>query len=282
MIKTKDYSTGECDLHLHTIVSDGEMTPADILTCAKSLNLRTISITDHDAVGAYIHFGDIIQQAEEMGLSLIPGIELDSYYEEVEIHVLGYGIDIHHEELNRYLSYVHSLRRQRIKEQIVKINRYYNKELIKEEEIFIPSRDTLMNPHLVHLLLRHGLFSGYKEAARWISANAKSSVTVPKPSTAEMINLVKKAGGRAFMAHPGYYIFESGLNIDKMIQDLQPVGLDGMETEFPYLGTGSKFQTRESVREVIESFKRVAHEYGLAVSRGSDAHTVPQMTAFNT
>jgi predicted metal-dependent phosphoesterase TrpH len=130
-------------------------------------------------------------------------------------------------------------------------------------------------------LLKQGLFSGYKEAARWISANAKSSVNVPKPSTAEMIGLVKKAGGRAFMAHPGYYIYEGGLNLDKMIAELQPLGLDGLETEFPYLGTGPTFQSRESVKEIIQSFNRTAREYGLAVSRGSDAHTVPQMTAFN-
>ena len=83
------------DLHLHTIVSDGEMTPGEILICAQELRLTEISITDHDAVGAYRNFGtDPIKDAKEMGITLIPGIEMDSSFSDVEVHVLGYGIDV--------------------------------------------------------------------------------------------------------------------------------------------------------------------------------------------
>jgi len=277
-----EYTTRSCDLHLHTIVSDGEMRPEEILSCAKELHLGTISITDHDAVGAYIHFDcDLLEKAQEMGISIIPGIELDSEYAGVEVHVLGYGIDINNRELNNYLSHVHSLRRERIREQIEKINGIYKKEVIKEDEIFIPHRDTLMKPHLIHTLLKKGLFPGYREAAVWVSTHAKAATSVLKSYTGEMIQLIKKLGGHAFLAHPGYYVLEGGLNIDKMINELLPLGLDGLEVEYPYFGTGPKFQSREAEREIIETFRHTARKYGLITSRGSDAHTLDQMRAFN-
>lgn len=282
LLNDTEYNTPKVDLHLHTIVSDGTITPDNILDCAKELRLEKISITDHDAIGAYTHFGeDIFQRSEAMGITLIPGIELDSEYNDVEVHVLGYGIDINNKILNDHLSYIHSLRRLRINEQIEKINAFYKKEIIKKENVFIPHRDTLMKPHLVHTLLNHGLFSDYREAAKWVSENAKSSVTVPATYTGDIIALIKQAGGQAFMAHPAFYMLEDGLDIDKMIAELQPLGLDGLETDYAYYKTSPKFQTLESEREIVKRLNDTAGKYNLKTSRGSDAHNLDQMRAFN-
>lgn len=277
-----EYNARNVDLHLHTIVSDGEITPDDILSCAKELRLEKISITDHDAIGAYTHFGDdLFQKAKTMGISLITGIELDSYYADVEIHILGYGIDLDNKALNEYLSNIHSLRKLKTTEQIDKINEIYGKEIINKEEIFIPKRDTLMKPHLVHSLLKQGLFSEYREAARWVSENAKSSVSVPHSHTGDIIKLVKNAGGLAFLAHAGFYILENGLDMDKMINKLLPFGLDGLETEYPYFKTSPKFQTREAERAMITFLTDTARKYNLKTSRGSDAHRLDQLREFN-
>ncbi|MCP5054149.1 MAG: PHP domain-containing protein [bacterium] len=269
------------DLHMHTIVSDGEMTPDEILDCAKEIGLTEISITDHDAVGAYKNFdGDPVQKAKGMGISLITGVEMDSYFSGVEIHVLGYGIDIDHKEMNDYLLNVQTLRKQRLKEQIQQLNRALKEEFLKEEDIIIPARDTVMGPHLIHPLLDRGLFSGYREAKRWVAEHTKPSVTVPKPSSGEMIALLRRAGGRTFLAHPGYYTEEGGLDLDTMITELLPYGLDGLEVDYPYLGTSPKFQTKESERELIERLEEAAGKYDLAVSRGSDAHRLQQLRDF--
>ncbi len=271
------------DTHLHTVVSDGKMTPDDILLCAKELEIEEISITDHDAIGGYRNFGyDPVLKAAEMGLSLIPGIEMDSFYLGVEIHVLGYGIDLENKELNDYLQGVQTLRKQRIREQIEQINRLYQREIIKEESIFLKERDALMNPHLIHPLLELGLFPGYREAARWVKDNAKSSVILPKPSTQEVIELIKRAGGLAYMAHPGYYIIEKGLDIDKALSQLIPHGLDGLEVEFPYFNTSPQFKLKEVEPQILERIDQAAHRYGLLKCRGSDSHTIEQLRAFNS
>jgi predicted metal-dependent phosphoesterase TrpH len=270
------------DLHLHTVVSDGEITPDDILSCAQELGLKEISITDHDAVGAYKNFkDDPVKKASQMGLTLIPGIEMDSYFSDVEIHVLGYGIDVNHPELTGYLDHIQGLRKKRIREEIVQVNRALKRDLLKEEEIIIPYRDTLMNPHLIHPILKTGIFKKYREAKVWVKEHTQSSVEVPKPSTGEMIELIKRAGGKAYLAHPGYYITEGGLDLDELIQALLPHGLEGLETEFPYYNTSPEFPTRESEAHLIHRLNEAARKYGLKTSRGSDSHTLEQMRAFN-
>ena len=138
-----------------------------------------------------------------------------------------------------------------------------------------------MKPHLVHTLLKEGLFPEYREAAQWVSENAKSSVTVPATYAGDIIALIHKAGGQAFLAHPAFYILEDGLDIDKMIAELQPLGLDGLETDYAYYKTSPKFQTRKSEREFIRFLNDTARKYNLETSRGSDAHNLDQMRAFN-
>lgn len=270
------------DLHIHTLASDGEITPWEILECAKDINLEKISITDHDALGGYKNFGgDPVKKAKEMGITLVTGIELDSEYEEVEVHVLGYGIDIQNKELNDYLANIQGLRRQRIREQIQQINALLNEELLHVDEIFINTRDTVMKPHLIRPMINKGLFPEYRPAAKWVAQNTNPAVDIPKPTTADMIGLIKRTGGRAFIAHPGYYIAESGINIDAMVKDLLPAGLDGLEVYYPYFNTSPKFKTKKNENDMISLLAEEAKKHNLDASRGSDAHTIPQIRAFS-
>ncbi len=270
------------DLHLHTVVSDGEITPEDILNCAKEIGLKTISITDHDAIGGYKNFdSDPIKLAWDMGIRLITGIELDSDYEDVEIHILGYEIDLHNEELNNYITGVHTLRKKRIIEQIEQINNALGEEILNKDEILIGERDTYMKPHLVRPLLKKGLFSEYREASKWVSGITKPSVSIPKSTAEDMIGLIKRAGGKAYLAHPGYYVCDNNLDLDKMLTYFISVGLDGMEVEYPYYNTGVTFRTRESEKEIIKKLGEKAKKYGLLISRGSDAHELAQMKSFH-
>ena len=66
-----------------------------------------------------------------------------------------------------------------------------------------------------------------------------------------------------------------------MIAELQPLGLDGLETDYAYYKTSPKFQTRKSEREFIRFLNDTARKYNLETSRGSDAHNLDQMRAFN-
>lgn len=266
------------DYHIHTLVSDGYLTPREIFTSAARQGISSISITDHDAIGAYRWYaGEIEEMKRETGIELIPGIELDSQYQGVEIHVLGYGISLSNQELNGYLDRIQQLRRQRVRQQIDLINGYFKTPLIREEEVLLPYRDTLMKPHLVHALLDRGLFGEYRQASRWISLHARPEILVPKPPAAGMIRLIRAAGGIPVLAHPGYYLAEHGLNLELLLGDLIPAGLGGMEVYYRYAGTSPHFPGLAEESAMIGRIRQLARSCSLLETRGSDAHRLDEL-----
>jgi len=270
------------DLHLHTTVSDGEMTLDDILQTAARLGLSSLAITDHDAVGAYGHFdADPFGKAAALRVHLLSGIELDSEWHGREVHVLGYGIDLAHAPLRAHLRRVQEQRRRRVREQIRQINDAFGRSVVSSADVFIPERDTVMKPHLLRALLIQGLFADYEDAAAWLRAQGKPVQEVSKPTSAEAVALIRAAGGTAVLAHPGYY-FEADAEreLRAMIATLADAGLAGVETDYPYAGSNRRFPDRSSEKEAVDLARHLAREFGLQSTRGSDAHTVAQMEAF--
>ena len=84
------------DLHMHSNLSDGVLTPKEIIDTAKENGVDTICIADHDTIEAYTK--ELIEYAKENGINLIKGVEI-STKDKVGVHVLGYNIDINNEEL---------------------------------------------------------------------------------------------------------------------------------------------------------------------------------------
>jgi predicted metal-dependent phosphoesterase TrpH len=268
------------DLHVHTLVSDGVATPIEMLTAAKSVGLGRISFTDHDALGAYRHFGDMFAYANELDIELISGIELDTDYEDREVHLLGYGFNLDDGPLNRHLDLTRKLRKEKVMLQIAIINRFFGSQVVDPAKVLIAGRDTLMKPHLVHAMLNQGLFSEYRAAAYWVSQNAQVPVTVPKLPLASAISLVRNAGGDAVLAHPGYLVREMNMPLMPLLEELLPFGLCGLEVDYPYMGTGTAFPDFQAERRMIEELRIVADRFALKATRGSDAHNVEALKKF--
>lgn len=270
------------DLHIHTLVSDGDAEPEPLLLAAKEAGLTQIAFTDHDALGAYRHFGaDIFARARNLGIDLISGIELDTDYQNNEVHLLGYNINLNNEPLNAHLTLIQELRKQRVALQIERINRHFGTLVVDPAQVFVPNRDTLMKPHLVHAMLNQKLFLNYGDANRWLSDCAKVSVDVPKLPLAEGIRMIRNAGGEAVVAHPGYLIGEKGVSIEAMVAELIPLGLSGLEVEYPYMGTSRLFPDRESELAIIRTLHACAERFKLKATRGSDAHSVEALVSLN-
>jgi 3',5'-nucleoside bisphosphate phosphatase len=268
------------DLHLHTLVSDGVCTPVDMLAAAAESGLKKISFTDHDALGAYRHFGDMVAHARGLGIELVTGIELDTDYMGKEIHLLGYGFDLGDGHLNRHLDETRELRRERVALQLAIINRFFGRTVVDPGNVFIAHRDTLMKPHLVHAMLAQGLFADYRAAAYWVSQNAQVPVVVPKLPLAEALAMVRRAGGEAVLAHPGYIAGETALALEPLIAALVPLGLSGLEVDYPYLGTSPAFVDAASERAMIRRIGTLARRFKLTPTRGSDAHDTAALKKF--
>ncbi|MBN2346902.1 MAG: PHP domain-containing protein [Candidatus Aminicenantes bacterium] len=268
------------DLHLHTLVSDGTCTPLEMLEAARQSGLETISFTDHDAIGAYRHWGDLFAAAEAAGLALVSGVELDVEYRGEEIHLLGYGFALEDEALNRRLRLVQGLRRRKVLRQLEDINRFFGRKVVERRKVLLPHRDSLMKPHLVHAMLNQGLFPEYRAAAQWLSANAQVPIHVPKLTIVDAINMIVHAGGEAVLAHPGYIACETEISLDAMLEELVPLGLGGVEVDYPYLGTAEAFADAASEKAMIDRLRGLAQRFKLKATRGSDAHDAEALKKF--
>jgi predicted metal-dependent phosphoesterase TrpH len=271
------------DLHIHTLVSDGDAEPETLLLAAKDAGLKQISFTDHDAIGAYRYFSaDIFARARELGLELVAGIELDTDYQNNEVHLLGYYINLNNEALNAHLNLTQGLRKQRVALQIELINRHFGRIVVDSSQIFVAKRDTLMKPHLVHALLNQELFPNYGEANRWISDSAKVPVVVPKLPLADGVGMIHNAGGEAVLAHPGYLVREKGISLESLLTELIPIGLSGLEVDYPYMGTSRFFPDLKSENTMISELQSLAKRFKLNATCGTDAHSVEALVRLNS
>ena len=268
------------DLHVHTVVSDGTATPQQMLDAAKAAGLKRISVTDHDALGAYRHWGDMFAFAKGLGIELIPGIELDTYFENREVHLLGYGFDLDDASLNRHLEQTQKLRKERVMLQIAIVNRFFGRQVVDTSQVLLRERDTLMKPHMVHAMLKQGLFSEYRAANYWLSQNAQVPVVVPKLPLPDAISLLRNAGGDAVLAHPGYLVRENGFVLVPLLEELVSLGLSGIEVDYPYFGTSSKFPNVESEQKLIGELRALALQFNLKETQGSDAHDTEALKKF--
>ena len=107
------------DLHIHSNYSDGSMTPEEIIKNAIDLGIKSISITDHDSIAS-----QYIAEKEYNDINVISGIELSTEYEDFELHILGYFIDIKNNELISIVDRLNKARIERIEEILFNLKKH--------------------------------------------------------------------------------------------------------------------------------------------------------------
>ncbi len=240
------------DLHIHTDFSDGTMSPEQVVMEASKLNLRTIAITDHDTVDA-IEIAQIVGNMEEV--DIIPAIELSSNYSSIDIHLLGYFIDIKNSALLEKLAELRSERVERIKK-ITKKLRALGVN-IEHQEVFDVSKDgSPGRMHIADVLCSKGYCSGIRESfQKYLSDNGPAYVPKEALTLKDAIALIISSDGVPVLAHPG--VNKRDTLIPKMVE----YGLQGIEVYYP---------THQP--EVVKKYMRIAKKYDLVVTGGSDCH----------
>ena len=107
------------DLHIHSNYSDGVKSPEEIIDSAIKDNIKYISITDHDSIAA-----QYITKNNYEGINIIPGIELSSEYKEMELHILGYFMDIDNKALQEVVNELNTQRIKRVENILFKLKEY--------------------------------------------------------------------------------------------------------------------------------------------------------------
>ncbi len=260
------------DFHLHTSVSDGELDPVALVARAASHGVRALSITDHDALGAYRwQAGAVFVAARRLGVDLTVGVELDVTHAGREIHLLGLGLDLGARDLATHLEAVRGARHERARRELALVRERLGPEALDEADVFVPGRETLMRPHFIRPLVARGRFASYQDGREWFHAHARAGVVVPKPTLPQAIRMVHAAGGQAVLAHPGYYM-KDGLPILDELPALRAAGLDGVELDYPYRSSSPDLFAEGDAERFTAALRAAGEALSLRFTRGSDAH----------
>ncbi|MBR5453403.1 MAG: PHP domain-containing protein [Clostridia bacterium] len=244
------------DLHLHTTCSDGSMTPTELVRHAYEAGLSAIAITDHDCIDGV---EEATSEGRRLGITVIPGIEI-SVASATETHILGYGIDIHSNLLSRRLRDIKEVRRERNRDMCHKL-RELGFDITLDEVRENATGDLFGSTHFAATLLKKGYVSSMKEAFdKYLAAGRPAHAEAQCLSPEEGVELIKKAGGGAFLAHP-HLIRIDDTALRHFISLLRDAGLDGIEGYYT-----------DYTPEMEEKFQGMAEEFGLMISGGTDFH----------
>ena len=240
------------DLHIHTTASDGLLTPEEVVEIAARDGLSAISITDHDTIDGYLAARN---KAGELGIELIPGVELSMAYKGEDYHLLGYLIDCENPEFLKKINSFQEERRKRGEKMVEKLNEL-GIDLSMETVKNIAGKGSVGRPHLADALVKEEFVHTYEEAfARYLGYHAQAYVPKRFLTPQEGIELIHLIRGVAVLAHPG-----TGRSL-QAIHDFLPLGLDGIEAHhFKH--------DQETSRQLVTLAKKL----GLIYTGGSDCH----------
>lgn len=245
------------DLHLHTTHSDGSFSPAEILRFAHNAGVSALAITDHDIVSG---IPDAIGAGTELGIEIIPGVEISSCVGKSELHILGYCIDWHDPELTRRLAALRESRHTR-NPQIIERLRSLGLDVTYEEVRTLAGTDSVGRPHIARLLMDKKYVTSAKDAFdRYLAEGRPAYVARELPKPAEAIAWIRAAGGVAVLAHPTWANVP-GEGLNTLLTTLKAEGLGGIEVHY---STHTKRQTTE--------YLDLAKRLNMLVTGGSDFH----------
>ncbi|KAK3584271.1 hypothetical protein CHS0354_035352 [Potamilus streckersoni] len=246
------------DLHMHSVCSDGTDTPAELMEMAGREKIAVVSLTDHDTLKG---IPEAMQSAEELGIRLIPGIELSAKSENGSMHILGYQVDIQNPELNILTE---NMRIHRSRRNSIMLERLRSEGIdITEEELITanPPDTVIGRPHIARLMIEKSYVSGFQEAFyKYLGNECPAFVSKEIYNYREIINTVKQSGGMVFLAHPITLMLEEDA-LFNLLKDMKDAGLDGVE-----IWNSSQ---KDSLIKVLREY---AAKLDLMMSGGSDFH----------
>jgi predicted metal-dependent phosphoesterase TrpH len=247
------------DLHTHTTASDGTFTPTELVQAAKAAGLTYLAVTDHDTTAGV---AEAQRVGQELGVKIIPGVELSAEGAPGKCHLLGLGIDPAYAPMTDTLRTLSEARRARNEKMAARLRSLGVAITLEEVTIAAPPGANVGRPHFAQVLIDKGFVPDKQTAFdRYLGDSAAGYVEKETLSPAEAITLIHDAGGMCFIAHPGLLKLYSHETDETRMRALKALGMDGLEA---YYSAYSPVQS--------ERFIRLAQKLDLLVTGGSDFH----------
>jgi hypothetical protein len=255
---TKHARELNADLHSHSTVSDGTLSPRELVLRAAAQGVELFALTDHDELGG---LAAAAACAGEIGLAFVAGVEVSVTWAGRTVHVVGLGVDPANEALRDGLATVRSGRTDRahrMAEQLAAVGIDGSFEGALKH---VGNPELISRTHFARFLVERGVCRDTREVfTRYLVEGRPGYVPHQWARLAQAVRWIVGAGGVAVIAHPGRYRFTDS-ELWALADEFRSLGGEGLEVVTSNHGEAQ-----------VQRFAAMALEFGFLASRGSDFH----------
>jgi len=246
------------DLHSHSSVSDGVLTPRELVARAAERAVELFALTDHDEVSG---LGEAAAAARELDLPFVHGVEISVTWGSTTVHVVGLGVDPDDRRLRRALAGVRSGRTARARQMGDGLAAAGIGDAFEGALRYVRNPELISRTHFARFLVDTGVCHDVRDVfKRYLVAGKPGYVPHDWAHLDEAVQWIAASGGVAVLAHPGRYRV-GDLKLHELVREFKEAG-----------GVALEVVTSNHTREQVRQFAAMAIEMGLEASRGSDFH----------
>ncbi|MEA2586718.1 MAG: 3,5-nucleoside bisphosphate phosphatase, partial [Thermomicrobiales bacterium] len=244
---------GLVDLHTHSNVSDGLLTPTELIREARERGVRALALTDHETVAG---LAEAESAARLSRIEFVPGVELNTDVDRHEVHILGYYVNRDDDEFVTGLAILEQQRVERIERMVGQLQEVGTPlDLDRVRELAGPG--TIGRPHVARAMIERGYVTSVGEAFdRYLASGRPGFVPRRRNEPEAAVRMILANGAVPVLAHP----LTTG-NVEGILHRLVPAGLLGLEV---YYG--------EYDETIQQELRATANRWGLIATGGSDYH----------
>lgn len=247
------------DLHCHSVVSDGTLTPEELAARAKANGVELWALTDHDEIGGQQRAA---AAARAQGLKYLTGTEISVTFADETVHIVGLGFDALDPRMRQGLSATRGGRGQRAREMAAQLQAVGIPGTYEGALKYVGNPELISRTHFARYLVEAGVCRDTAEVFRRFLTEGKPGF-VPHRWAAlkDAVHWITGGGGVAVIAHPARYRFTANEEY-------------ALFTEFKaHGGQAVEVVTGSHTAAEAQRYAQAAQEFGLAASRGSDFHS---------
>jgi len=247
------------DLHCHSVVSDGTLTPEELAQRAKANGVELWALTDHDEIGGQER---AIAAAREAGLRYVTGVEISVTFAGATVHIVGLGFDHTHPTLVAGLRQTRGGREERARDMGKELARVGIPGAFEGAMKYVDNPELISRTHFARYIVEAGFCPDTNAVFRKYLAEGKPGFVPHRWATLrEAVGWITAAGGVAVIAHPGRYSLTANEEY-------------ALFTEFKaHGGQGVEVVTGAHGQADYLKYAGFCQEFGLLASRGSDFHS---------
>ena len=246
------------DLHCHSTVSDGMLSPTEVVRLARQNGCTLLALTDHDHTGG---LAEARAEADTLGLPFVNGVEISVTWRGRTIHVVGLDFDEHNETLQNLLAEVRKGRLKRLEAIAAKLEKKGITDAYEGALALAANKEMASRTHIAEFLIREGHVKNKQQAfTKYLGDGKSCSVRHEWATLEDCVAAITGAGGMAIIAHPMRY-------------ELSATAKRNLFQEFKNLGgAGIEVHSGNCCKNDRLNYALLADLFDFLASAGSDFH----------